>query len=127
MLYPLPRMLKAETFCISVYERVAPVGVYSLIRPVTLTMSPTLPVAFDVKINSPSDVVGSPSPFRSWMKKPLPTLAVMTPLVVCTVAAYGLLAPEPWICGMVTAPATLTGMTQLCDWPSLLLKLTVTL
>lgn len=100
MVKPVPVTLRPVTFCISVYERVAPVAVYSVMVPVTVTMSPilpTLPVVAGLKMNRPSDVLGSPSPFRSWIKKPLPTLAVMTPLVVATVLTTGLVGPEPWI------------------------------
>ena len=59
---------------------------------------PTLTVgAVRVKTKMPSEVVGSPSPTGSCMKKPVLFSLVTTPLVVTVWPSKRLLAPLPWM------------------------------
>src|SRR5471032_985297 len=132
MLWPLLCVMMEVTSFNSVYEFFAPDGVYSNTVPVTRTRSPgcTAATVLPVYTKMPSEVVGSPSPAGSWIKKPVPTFSVTTPSVVCTELAYGLLAPGPWICGIVwvtaarPCTATLTWQVAVCCWS--LLNLTTT-
>ena len=68
--------------------------------PVTCTRLPTTAAAggaVEVNTSTPSEVAGLPSPVGSWMKKPLFSSFVTTPLVLTTWPASGLTAPLPWI------------------------------
>src|SRR5579859_3735741 len=70
---------------------------------VTVTLSPTATVgALLVNTNTPSDVVKSPSPTGSCMKKPFVLSAVTTLFGVVTVwPSSGEAVPWPWICMIV--------------------------
>ena len=80
-------------------------GMNSCTVPVTQTSLPTAAAAGgaeEVNTNTPSEVIGSPSPGAAiWMKKPFDFTPVTMPLVVTMLRASGEASALPWICAIV--------------------------